>query len=704
MQVLSVENSVIESLTASIKLLKLDNERLKLEVTQTSAESLEWQEKYSEEREKYQNYMKRQRKWFGDAQIRIFQGEKMPNWDSETLKKTFLLKVNAGDRILNMLRNLFLPLPSPATIRRYLAEIPFSPGVQNLSLSILKEELEAYEVPPCDRRVMLGWDEKSIVPGIQHDPSTGTEIGYATLESTQNQLAKNPHQIASHGLVFLASLLSSNPRLKHIVDYEYTTNATDGKAMKDKIIEVIKKIEEIGKVRVECVCMDLSPDNISALKQLGVTFEANSPYKFPHPVDANRVVYVFPDIIHCIKNLTNAFRKYTVTFTDSFAEQHNLSSSVARFEDIETIFEAENTSMKFAPKLINSVLYPDHFEKMNEETAYELISDDVSTALEIYFEDPTGSLNPTAFLVKHLNKLQKTFNSTIPWSSNGESSYDTDIKYLEFFRDELLGNLEFNLKRGKLKCIEGTRKSISSLIELSKYLFDTGVDQVLPKNFNNNPVENIFSQLTYKTAKPDSLQFRQSLKSTHISDRIQHVRGSYRFNEKESVSNKVDIISMAKAQNANEEEDSNEIEIIRVFIPDTITAKDLYPEKLHRMAFYKNLIKLIQNNSKCVESCEVCRSSLSLSENEDLKVTDEALTFFSFLELIFRKLKEIILLSSDSFKESFLHNATNIPVLRHCFNIHTKLSLQYFKFRFSSYMSEREKHRINKYSSKTLSK
>lgn len=83
---------------------------------------------------------------------------------------------------------------------------------------------------------------------------------------------------------------------------------------------------------------------------------------------------------------------------------------------------------KPAPQLKKEILHPNHFEKMYEKTAYNLISDEVTSAMNFIFSpdlvqsfaesennvDMTNScsINPTSWLLTFFNKYSNIMLKT----------------------------------------------------------------------------------------------------------------------------------------------------------------------------------------------------------------------------------------------------------------------------------------------------
>jgi hypothetical protein len=256
--------------------------------------------------------------------------------------------------------------------------------------------------------------------------------------------------------------------------------------------------------------MDQGADNLSFLSALGVNYTRNNyTYYIPHPCDDIRRLYIIPELVHVVKNLTCNLRNHRVKLSAKLRTDYNLGSSFADFQDIIKVFNAQKKSAaKIAPRLTRVSISPNNYECMVEETAYSVISSEISFAIDILTDNGTGKKNATSFFIEHLNKLQKIFNSPTGWRKTNWEQYEADIKYLKFLRDEFFPNVHYEISRGSVKSVVGAMVAISSLIDLSADQFRMGADVVYPKHFLTNAVENIFSQITLKSSQPTALEFQ----------------------------------------------------------------------------------------------------------------------------------------------------------------------------------------------------
>lgn len=113
----------------------------------------------------------------------------------------------------------------------------------------LKIKVSQFE-KEIDRDCSLILDEMSITPGRIYCTSTNPFIGDVTLV--------NHTGTTTHALVFM--LTGTASRWKQTVAYEYTSDSVKGAELKQIVIEIIRKAEEMG-LRVHAVTSDMASAN-----------------------------------------------------------------------------------------------------------------------------------------------------------------------------------------------------------------------------------------------------------------------------------------------------------------------------------------------------------------------------------------------------------------------------------------------------------
>lgn len=684
-------NRTIHELTNVIK-------SLKNQLQSQSKTTVTWRKKYIAKDHALKNLVKNLSKYLSPEQIEIINGKKNVVWSNECVRKSLLVKIRGGGRVLNYVRQNCIPLPCSSTINRRIKDIDFSTGILYFNLQILKAKCESLDFN--EKRFGLVFDEKAIIPGIQKDQTNNVHIGKATIKAPSHKTTDD--QLANHGLLFMVTGI--DPRIKEIVAYELTGASTCPIEMKTYIFKLICEVENISKIFIDFLSLDMSPCNCSFLNQCGISMTKNNKlFSIVHPNDSNRILYIKPDDVHNIKNQVSGIRKHKIILSKILVEKFDLASSVANFSDIEKIFNGQKQSVyKYAPKLSGTSIAPNHFEVMREENAKNLISSDVSKAIQYLAKN--DKKNPTAFLIEQIEKFHSITTSTSGWILDDQESYEDDIKFLKFMAEIFYPNICY--QKAYLKSVPGAVMSIRVLIEYSQFLFDIGCKRVIPSRMLSNSIENIFSIITAKTSKPSALDFQHALKAVCISNYEREiVRGSnYEFDENCDL-NSIDFLSILQTskedgniENTDSDYDENLMQI--VFIPDDINVAELFYNSLETLAFERDM-KVLSNKIFLDLDCAVCKSLFFLDDSLSRIISD----FYLKLEFLFRKLVETISPNEKIFHDSFLWNVDNLEnSFLHCFTSKAIVANKFLLNRIKLSLNCRFVHRANKFASKSISK
>jgi hypothetical protein len=466
-------------------------------------------------------------------------------------------------------------------------------------------------------------------------------------------------------------------------------------------------------------------DNTSLWNHLGVKFtNDNKIYYIEHPSDPSRKLYLCPDLVHILKNLTCQLRLNPVVIGQSLVEKFNLASNVATFEDVKKVYELQNqklpgkeTSFKLAPKLTEEVMKPTQWEKMRESIAYDLMSPDVTYALDLVHQNVEGKKNATSWYLEFLHRLKTILLNPDGWSMDKKEQYDDDMNFLRFLADDFFPYIKIPVTRGYVRSLNGAVVALNSLIEISNKLVDEGARKIYPKHILNNSVENIFSQTTQRYPKVDSAQFVASLKSISLTHYAVPVRGSsYNFEDGSGQSKKLDYLKFMK--NFIEEQE----ELMREEVDEIITRErdisfdshnNLFANDLQEYGFHRDIARIITANAETLSQCDICFSSMKMIEEggeDQLSLSTMAVELFSQLEFLFRSLSKQddndehqLAVLSDDFARDFVFNASKIEIFNHCPNLKNELVDDFLKLRMAEIHRRRYLHKINPYSSKGMS-
>lgn len=672
---------------------------------------------YNEVQREFTAYKELTGKVLGDDQLECLSGKKVKVWSDETIQKSIITRHLGGENMLRFSRKALIPLCAPSTLYKIVQQLKFNPGIIYFNLEVLKQLVENLE--PHQKIGDIKFDEKSIIQGELFDASSKKWIGCTTLpESTSH--AKNV-------TVFLLTLMSV--RIKIVVGYHFTNSSTNGTVMMNFLFSLICEVENKCGVKINMFGSDMSPSNVSLLKAMNISTSKGSRQNFvTHPNDKDRKLKANLDVVHHLKNLVNGIRNHKVIIPKNIVEKYNLSSSIAKLSDVEKLFKKQQKMIyKPAPALKYETINPDHFERMQEKTAYNLISDEVTAALQ-YIMSPNLSsksaedilnsnikINPTAWILSFFNKLANIL-LRVKWTIDNFESH------ADWLTNEGIPILEsFKFEDANLKCIPGFVLSILSTIDFVRELFQAGMQEICPEWLSNNSIENLFSQIVRLKQKPSALHVIQAIKSLSLTkfmqDPVPNSNYNYSFT---NVSTCGAFLKLLKehAKDTNEAASSHErnLDVNNIDIPNVISWNHIFKDKLEFNSFVYSIMEIIEKFNQKI-SCDRCKSKLlvlvnSVNDGNQLLLlkskqmfepSNDVLEFFMVMEFIF----QIMETSGYEIRESSFASAfTNVVLHRvtaefeHC-TANLIILIQFFvKYRCYIELKCRHIHRRDKHASK----
>lgn len=432
---------------------------------------------------------------FNEDQIsQLMSSKKWEWWSPVTYHKSFQILYTCGKTGYNFLVDkLKWPLPSHRSILRYLQSFKLTEGVSNDIFQFLRAKMD--QLGDIEKNAGILFDEMAIHPGRRFDCSTESFVGADELKK---------------GLLFLLRGIST--KWKFAASYNFTKGSSDAGTMKANLFELIKKSEE-AMIRIRFQSSDMGDDNIKLWKELGVTEDA--PY-YQNPIDRSRKIYVFADIQHAFKNLTQGLTRYDkLVFPKEMQSKYKLPTNEVKIAHIRELFEIdEDHTFRMTPKVRDFMFHQNGFQKMRVKNNTHLISHEVATALKFIctIDSKNTSFLTTAWFIEHFAYWYKVLTSR---------SVDLCLSYLDthmfnkttdFLKEMiyLFKKMRYCTKEGKqmkLRSQTGAIMSTTSYICLSKELLDEGFRFVMGSRFSTDAVENIFSVIRMSNCKPDAVQF-----------------------------------------------------------------------------------------------------------------------------------------------------------------------------------------------------
>lgn len=296
--------------------------------------------------------------------VQISQVQKSPRGRrySNEFKHTCLSIYFSGPKMYkNVLVKLFC-LPGPQTLQKLLQVTDVSPGLENPNVfSILKLKVDSLKDE--DKYCVLCVDEMNIKSNLFYNSSQDNVIG---LED--RGIGERIFKPARTATVLMVRGIFS--KWKQPLCYFFYNTTCPGMTLKEIIFHAVNKLREIG-LFVIVIISDMGANNIQLKNLLSVTPE--TPYFI---LDDQKIFFMF-DTPHLLKALRNMLMKY------NFLIDGNIVSWIY----LKKLYDLDKEyPIRGAPKLTDSHISPNNFEKMKVKYASQVFSATVSAALNAYIQ------------------------------------------------------------------------------------------------------------------------------------------------------------------------------------------------------------------------------------------------------------------------------------------------------------------------------
>lgn len=323
------------------------------------------------------------------------------------------------------------------------------------------------------------------------------------------------------------------------------------------IEQLLEKLIDVG-LDIRTFVSDLECDLLGEEKRIMIS--TDSPYFFIK----NRKIFYIIDALHLIKSLRNNL------MTSDFC----FHGSVAKYEHILQFYENEkNRTLRLAPKLTESHIKPNIFEKIQVQFATELLSHTVATAISCYidFQALPEPAKETVKFIKLMNDLFDILNSS---SVHSTCEYQqafcgsvTQITFmnemLQFFKSlRLISSTTGRDVTSTAKFITGYQMTITSILLLFDDLRVEGYNNLLTRRLNQDVTDIFFGQVRSKRKKPTTRQFVTAFRKIFFTNIIKpgkHGKGSEDLTQLLVKTEKLGfMLSTETDENMRMEEDCNE--------------------------------------------------------------------------------------------------------------------------------------------------
>ncbi|SPP90144.1 blast:Transposable element P transposase [Drosophila guanche] len=395
---------------------------------------------------------------FTETQINILKsGGKRAVFNATDMSAAICLHT-AGPPAYNHLYRKGFPLPSRATLYRWLADVNISTGTLDVVIDLMENE----EMPEVDKLCVLSFDEMKVAAAFEHDSSA--DVDYEP--STYVQLA------IARGL---------NKSWEQPVFFDFST-LMDA----DTLHSIINKLHKRG-YPVVAIVSDLGAGNQTLWTELGISETKNW---FTHPADEDLKIFVFSDTPHLIKLVRDQYVDSGLIINGKRLTKSTVQQTISHCAkpDVSMSFNITDNHLNIGP-----------LAKQNIKLATQLFSN--TTGSFIRRCNALGynvqNASETADLFKIINDWFAVFNSksstsnsiepTQPYGKQIEIQRGILAKMSEIMSSEILGVGAHSLpfQKGILvnnASLEGLYCYLSEKYEM-QYIFTSRLSQDIVENF-----------------------------------------------------------------------------------------------------------------------------------------------------------------------------------------------------------------------------
>lgn len=452
----------------------------------------------------------------------------------ETQKKPRGRRFHMEEKILSMslfkrspkcysLLSKCFTLPSTKTLKNLLGKIKIGPGINKLVFERMKKTVG--DISSEDRLCTLIFDEMSLSPQLHYDSIQDKIRGFTT---------NGQNKISDHALVFMVKGIKKN--YKQPVAYYFTQNLNKV-LLKTCIKEVVRHVHASG-LTILCSVCDQSAVNVGAIDSLvrdtkEIYLKKGKAWRDDMFTVDNKTIIPLYDVPHLLKGIRNNLLTKDLKYVD-FEDDNK--EKVLKWEYFQQLYEADKSygELKYLQKITEEHVNPEKINKMKVKTAAQIFSHSVAVSAEhlaasgkldpvcrqitpfaLLFDKLFDSLNSCTFQIVD----GKIYRAGVKRNSPHHKLWQYAIKFLKNMRFIMKKKVGANLVfldtvvpsiKNFIKTIEGMQ-AIWKLLN-NKY----GLDTMLCRNFNQDPVENFFGSIRSQGARnvsPNSIGFEGAYKA-----------------------------------------------------------------------------------------------------------------------------------------------------------------------------------------------
>lgn len=496
-------SATVSHLQATVAAVTKERDSLKAENVQLQAKIDSLQEQLDNAKMNCNNCVSKALSgYFSSAQIESIVTQKpVSKWNGEDIAKAVTFR-SLSPKAFRFIREKWkFPLPSSATISRWVSNLNVEPGVLQPVLNMLHHKCST--MSQNDRLCVISFDETSLSQDWSYD------MGTDTLYDPKSKLQ----------CVMLRGLTMS---WKQIVYYNFDTNMK-----KDILFDIIQKVEAAG-FHLVAMVSDLGSTNVSLWNSLGIHINNTS---FTNPAASTRQIHVFADAPHLLKLVRNNFLDHGFTL-DGNSKQTVTNGSVR-----EIIIRSEH-DIKTAHRLSHKHINVQGVKRMNVKLAAQLLSE--TTAKTIKFFGEQGLLkskdwHDTSRFIALVDLWFDIFNSRAPIDKKqSRVAYGINLSEQNNTLQSMMStikNMKVGLKNTLYPFQKGILVSCQSLVKLYEYLSTNfGLKYIMTYRLNQDGLEHFFGYVRQMGASyqhPNAVQMKFRLRSYLLGKNCELVGSNY---------------------------------------------------------------------------------------------------------------------------------------------------------------------------------
>lgn len=403
-----------------------------------------------------------------------------------------------GPKVYRTLARTF-HLPSKATLCRITHRWKVTPGFSDFIFGVVN--LKVATLSDVDKDCLLCADEISLKTNLFYNTSQDEIIGFHCTDTTQS------YYPANSALVLMARGIHTN--WKQPVAYFFVKNCCPVEDLKNIVCEAIARLTNLG-LNVLGFISDQGPNFQKLSRSLGVTTD-----KTYFLVNGKNFFYLF-DTPHLLKSTRNHFITKNMIIEEGTTDMAHVRAFYQR---------DKQQTFRQAPKLTESHINPNNFEKMKVKYAAQLLSASVAAGVNTYIALSAlpSSAIATATFISKMDELFDVLNSFSFKSSKflnrpftgEERQMQILVNMLKFFTTLRVCNE--NTKKdvtASLHFIKGWKITITSFLAIWDILKHKK-KFLCSRQFNQDCLENFFGTVRQQggnSLNPTPVQFSRAFK------------------------------------------------------------------------------------------------------------------------------------------------------------------------------------------------